>query len=164
MTTERICIEPGCNKLGQHIGKYYKTGPQKGLPMRRQRCHSCHSKKTAKRHGLKRMSQVVAKKAGLTETQYKNKYHPYLRYRKTYCENQDSRLGFKCNTVLPTEAMLKAAGVNWTPMQFLQVDHIDGNHSNNDPKNLQTLCVHCHAIKSVQNGDHLTPGRKTRIL
>src|SRR3990167_6255359 len=26
-------------------------------------------------------------------------------------------------------------------------DHIDGNHKNNDPKNLQRLCTLCHAKK-----------------
>jgi 5-methylcytosine-specific restriction endonuclease McrA len=28
------------------------------------------------------------------------------------------------------------------------VDHIDGNHSNNDPANLQTLCKNCHSLKT----------------
>ena len=30
----------------------------------------------------------------------------------------------------------------------LQVDHIDGNHDNNEPENLQTLCANCHAVKT----------------
>lgn len=30
----------------------------------------------------------------------------------------------------------------------LDVDHIDGNHSNDDPKNLQTLCANCHRLKT----------------
>ena len=30
----------------------------------------------------------------------------------------------------------------------LDVDHIDGNHANNDPNNLQTLCANCHRLKS----------------
>lgn len=28
------------------------------------------------------------------------------------------------------------------------IDHIDGNHSNNEPKNLQRLCKSCHATKT----------------
>lgn len=95
--------------------------------------------------------------------EYKNSIHPYLRYRKDYCENTDGRLGFGCNTVLPTQEMIDAAGlVGWKPKQFLEVDHIDGNSDHNDPSNLQTLCKHCHVIKSYTHGDHLTPGRKTR--
>jgi hypothetical protein len=30
----------------------------------------------------------------------------------------------------------------------LDVDHIDGNHENNDPNNLQTLCANCHRLKT----------------
>lgn len=29
----------------------------------------------------------------------------------------------------------------------LEVDHIDGNHKNNDLGNLQTLCANCHVLK-----------------
>lgn len=34
-----------------------------------------------------------------------------------------------------------------------QVDHVDGDHSNNDDSNLQTLCVVCHSKKTArENG------------
>jgi 5-methylcytosine-specific restriction endonuclease McrA len=36
----------------------------------------------------------------------------------------------------------------------LDVDHIDGNHKNNDPENLQTLCANCHRLKTHTNRDH----------
>ena len=32
----------------------------------------------------------------------------------------------------------------------LDVDHIDGDHSNNDPLNLQTLCANCHRLKTFK--------------
>lgn len=32
----------------------------------------------------------------------------------------------------------------------LDVDHIDGNHQNNDPQNLQTLCANCHRLKTAK--------------
>jgi 5-methylcytosine-specific restriction endonuclease McrA len=35
----------------------------------------------------------------------------------------------------------------------LDVDHIDGNHLNNHPDNLQTLCANCHRLKTKVNGD-----------
>jgi len=41
----------------------------------------------------------------------------------------------------------------------LDLDHIDGNHHNNDPANLQTLCANCHRLKTHQAKDHLNPGR-----
>lgn len=37
-------------------------------------------------------------------------------------------------------------------IQF-DVDHIDGNHKNNDPSNLQTLCANCHRLKTYTNKD-----------
>jgi 5-methylcytosine-specific restriction endonuclease McrA len=35
----------------------------------------------------------------------------------------------------------------------LDVDHVDGNNSNNAPSNLQTLCANCHRLKSYLAGD-----------
>jgi hypothetical protein len=35
-----------------------------------------------------------------------------------------------------------------------QVDHIDGNHYNNDVSNLQTLTAAAHKLKSELNGDY----------
>jgi 5-methylcytosine-specific restriction endonuclease McrA len=41
----------------------------------------------------------------------------------------------------------------------LDLDHIDGNHHNNEAWNLQTLCANCHRLKTHQAQDHLNPGR-----
>jgi hypothetical protein len=30
----------------------------------------------------------------------------------------------------------------------LEIDHIDGDRTNNDKSNLKTLCCNCHALKS----------------
>lgn len=35
----------------------------------------------------------------------------------------------------------------------LDVDHIDGNPSNNHESNLQTLCANCHRLKTKRNDD-----------
>ena len=37
----------------------------------------------------------------------------------------------------------------------LDVDHIDGNHQNNEQDNLQTLCANCHRLKTHLNKDHM---------
>jgi 5-methylcytosine-specific restriction endonuclease McrA len=55
------------------------------------------------------------------------------RYYKKYREDKCSRCGF-----VPEDECQ------------LDVDHIDGNHSNNDPSNLQTLCANCHRLKTKQ--------------
>ena len=64
----------------------------------------------------------------------------YRKYRKDYCENIDGRLGFKCDYKIQWEGQL-------------DVDHIDGNHNNNEESNLQTLCKNCHALKTNINED-----------
>lgn len=35
----------------------------------------------------------------------------------------------------------------------LDIDHIDGNHDNNDPSNLQIICANCHRLKTWNNQD-----------
>jgi len=59
----------------------------------------------------------------------------YRIYKKDFCENVDGRLGFICTTNVIDQCML-------------DVDHIDYNHENNNPKNLQTLCSCCHNYKT----------------
>ena len=73
----------------------------------------------------------------------------YKQHRKDYCENTDSRLGFACtSTIVDAEWQLDA-------------DHINGDPSNNTAENIQTLCKCCHAIKTRDEKDYLTAGRKT---
>jgi len=73
--------------------------------------------------------------------------------KKNYCENIDGRLGFKC----PVNPKWKF------PNNVLHGDHIDGNHQNNKPKNIQTLCSICHHIKGHKSGDFIS-ARKGRKL
>ena len=94
------------------------------------------------------MTQVVAKNAGFSSvSEYANQFHPYRKHRKNYCENIDSRLGFKCTTTVVCDGML-------------DVDHKNGRPDDNRPQNLQTLCKCCHAYKTNVKKDYATPGRK----
>tara|TARA_B100001996_G_scaffold281493_1_gene221907 strand:- start:65 stop:520 length:456 start_codon:yes stop_codon:yes gene_type:complete len=104
-------------------------------------------------------NKIKANYRKVCDFHHKEHYHRYLKHRKDYCENIDGRLGFTCNTNLPTKEMLEQAGILLSPKQFLTVDHINGCPKDDREENLQTLCVHCHEIKSIQNKDHLTPGR-----
>lgn len=96
-----------------------------------------------------------------SNTAFSNSRHPYLKYRKNYCENIDGRLGFKCTYTSPTHEVLLELGLTEDFLGWLQVDHKDGNHTNNDECNLQTLCATCHTIKTAIYKDYATPGRKT---
>lgn len=62
----------------------------------------------------------------------------YTAHKKGYCENIDGRLGKVCTTTI-------------THPKELTVDHIDGDHQNDDPGNLQTLCASCHNLKTHQD-------------
>jgi cytochrome c553 len=67
---------------------------------------------------------------------HKNQGQEQYRYRlnkKSYCE----LCGFKAKHRVQ-----------------LDVDHKDGNHSNNSEDNLQTICANCHRLKTVLSGDH----------
>jgi hypothetical protein len=171
---ERICIIKGCTKLGYNTSRHRKDGSL----MRGAHCWSHHGKRIAERRGCKDISEVKALNAGCasfseyqqkaaneagfrSHTEYANSIHPYRKYRKNYCENRDGRLEFPCVFKIPTEEKLKELGIKPGVMPFLDVDHIDGNPSNNEPENLQTLCKNCHSIKTLMNKDYETEGRKT---
>jgi hypothetical protein len=62
--------------------------------------------------------------------------------RENVCDNSDEHLGWTC----------PVADEELESYQFI-LDHIDGDHNNNDPDNLHTLCRYCDAEKSKQAGD-----------
>jgi 5-methylcytosine-specific restriction endonuclease McrA len=65
--------------------------------------------------------------------------------KKHLCENSDGKLGFQC----PCDP-LRYSGL---PSDCYHMDHINGNHSDNRPENIMTLCVMCHTIKGKRDGD-----------
>jgi len=67
-------------------------------------------------------------------------------HKKTYCENIDGHLGFKCP--VPSKE-------DWVGFEIgcFDLDHIDGDHFNNVPENVKTYCRICHIRKSIESGD-----------
>jgi hypothetical protein len=64
----------------------------------------------------------------------------------------------KCSPCRKTGRAMKGDTCNtcgFIPVDRIQldVDHIDGNPSNNDPLNVQTLCANCHRLKTKLNND-----------
>lgn len=45
----------------------------------------------------------------------------------------------------------------------LDVDHIDGDHTNNEPSNLKTLCANCHRLKTFLAEDSVPNGQSPLI-
>lgn len=88
------------------------------------RCVECNVRKKEKRHDREGLrSRCSSCRKGT---------HPYLKFKQKFC--------CRCNFVAENSCQL-------------DVDHIDGNHSNNDPSNLQTLCANCHRLKTFENKD-----------
>ena len=44
----------------------------------------------------------------------------------------------------------------------LEVDHIDGNHSNNNPENLRFICPNCHSQTDTYKSRNIGKGRHYR--
>ena len=162
------CIIEGCNNPAHHTGGYRKDGSC----IFRKYCGSHHTERGKLFNEIKsqtdRRSAPVCRAAGCKKKtnlmgtdisgnplytvycpDHLNLSTAYAAVRKNYCENIDGRLGFVCTTTILLAAQL-------------EVDHIDGNHLNNDLENLQTLCGCCHKYKTIINEDWKTPGRKTR--
>jgi len=76
----------------------------------------------------------------------------------TLCRNHQKNLADYGG--LATTKKSYSQNLNRLCRTLLTVDHIDGNHENNNDENLQTLCTVCHAIKTVINGDTLTPSNQ----
>lgn len=159
ISTRPQCSVPGCTNLAvnaSHKKGFYFWRRSNWIAEQHPTatdiwcCSKCHNDNTARKHGLSSSRELTAKRAGFASVlEYQHAKHPYLWARKDFCENIDGRLGHKCTT-----------NVWWSGM--LQVDHIDGDHTNNVIENFQTLCACCHSYKSWKNGDYKTPGRKTR--
>ena len=62
------------------------------------------------------------------------KRRPWIFHKKDTCENPD------CTATIEHSCQL-------------DVDHIDGDNSNNDPSNFMTLCANCHRLKTYRNKD-----------
>jgi hypothetical protein len=76
---------------------------------------------------------------------------PYSFAKTTVC----SKCGKDVAKLPQVEAIADEVKRNIAHRTLIQVDHIDGNHDNDDIDNLQGLCLDCHAVKTTLNEDYL---------
>lgn len=93
----------------------------------------CSRKCKQNSHGIRNRKERSVDFFKAYENEFTGKYK-YRRYKKKVCE--------KCGFIPEHKCQL-------------DVDHIDGNHQNNDPSNLQTLCANCHRLKTFLNKDYI---------
>jgi hypothetical protein len=67
-------------------------------------------------------------------------------HKKKHCENIDGHLGWECP--VPSYSWEKLG-----MLSALDLEHTDGNHDNNDPANVKTICKLCHSKKSAIHND-----------
>ena len=150
----RCQFTPGCTGLAQNQNtakdpRWRKSRNSEGKLLHI--CGSCHVNNY--------MSKPTFGKK--KKNKNKNPINAYRKYKKDYCENRNGDfLGFECTYTHPSKKELEVLGLSENYKGFLQVDHIDGNPSNNKPSNLITLCANCHNIKTIAAGDYATKGRK----
>lgn len=63
-----------------------------------------------------------------------------------------------CSTQHDKSKINKFQETGVLPSRDLHIDHIDGNHYNNVPENVQTLCSCCHSYKTKIAGDLKSTG------
>ena len=86
-------------------------------------------------------------------TCHKNSYMDYplaagvTRFKKNRCSNTGSRLGFPC---VIDWALVESTGFKLST----EIDHKNGNNTDNRAVNLQELCSVCHKEKGKRAGDH----------
>lgn len=96
-------------------------------------CDNSFEDRSNKKYCSRRCKQYEKdRRTGRNTSKSKKRKRTYSKHKKSYCEN--------CNFVAIHSCQL-------------DVDHIDGNHKNNELDNLQTLCANCHRLKTFLNKD-----------
>lgn len=67
----------------------------------------------------------------------------------TKCRKYQARLKF----LVDKDLKCNHCGFEAVHRSQMDIDHIDGNHMNNDHSNLQILCANCHRLKTYLNED-----------
>ena len=138
-----ICCYPGCNKKVHERG--VRSSDDLKKPSEVPWAYKIY-RAVCKMHHEYNWNKIIKRRIDMYSTNIKI-------LKKDYCENYDGHLGFECCTQHDKTKinMMQETGV--LESRKLDLDHKDGDHFNNDPSNIQTLCKSCHATKTHINGD-----------
>ena len=126
------CINYGCKNMVTSTSKRYRPF-----------CSRCHHVGHGRSYKYKRVDGTIKI---YSPTQLAEGVTPF---KTGKCSNQKhgqkGHLGFPCP--MNYEKAPWAIGIT-------ELDHIDGDHTNNIPKNIQEVCNPCHVEKGRLNGDY----------
>lgn len=125
---EPKCVNPGCNNK--------VTCRNWGNWSFKSECTRCMKARKEKRYIFEGTIRFFVDKKG--------KNLNIIMHKELSCQNHDGHLGFVCP--VPRD--------KWEGFESgLDLDHVDGNHYNNTPENVHTICKLCHGRKSIESGD-----------
>lgn len=125
--------------------KFRKTGP----PDVQEICVLC---KTRPQRARRRKDGV--RYGSLCRECERSIYYPYKPVKERKIRNAGEGLTYH-RYIYDKEDRCSCCGfIPEDPCQ-LDIDHIDGDHSNNDLINLQTLCANCHRLKTKKEREKL---------
>jgi 5-methylcytosine-specific restriction endonuclease McrA len=93
----------------------------------------------------------------------KGKKRPAKRNLSEYFTNKFPIQSFKLKKRILSDGLMpyqcsSCGGKEWLGFKMpLELDHIDGNHKNNEFNNLRLLCPNCHALTSTYRGKNKCP-------
>jgi len=109
-------------------------------------CHSSRNKFCSSKCRSKSLTDSAKTRFNDGNVQYRNTLRKFIA----------EAIGYKCNV----------CGISdWNKKTLtLQVNHIDGDASNNKPDNLELICPNCHTQTDTYSGRNKGSGRKSRGL
>ena len=108
----------------------------------------CKPSKKYKSGFIKFCSSCEQKHYGIWDTRKSKLYHKRSRYKKIETRARN-RVLKSIGATLSVPPTCPLCGFAPSHICQMDLDHIDTNHNNNDPENLQLICPNCHRLKTL---------------